>query len=207
MILKHLINPKPTIILFFIGFCLAFACAPLLLTDIQTLFLHTWMPTFLVFTLGLIITSFHALGLNNLIYEKNVIKKDNLVLGFVYVLLCTPFYNTVSAWFISFFLLFYINYLFESYQKDYPLSQIFNAAFILSILSFFYPNIILLIILIIITGINYDKVFMNDANSIVHWNCPDFFKETEGKFSAVMNDGCYEWVSRSIKKYGDFLSE
>lgn len=158
MILKHLINPKPTIILFFIGFCLAFACAPLLLTDIQTLFLHTWMPTFLVFTLGLIITSFHALGLNNLIYEKNVIKKDNLVLGFVYVFLCTPFYNTVSAWFISFFLLFYINYLFESYQKDYPLSQVFNASFILSLLSFFEPAIIILLPLIIISGVNFDNI-------------------------------------------------
>ena len=158
MILKQLINPKPTIILFFIVFCLAFAFVPLLLNDIQTLFLHSWAPTYLVIILGLIITSFHALGLNNLMYEKNVIKKDNLVLGFVYVLLCTPFYNTVSAWFISFFLLFYINYLFESYQKSYPLSQVFNASFILSLLSFFDPNIIVLLPLIIISSINFDNM-------------------------------------------------
>ena len=90
MILKYLINPKPTIILFFIVFCIAFTFIPLLLNDIQTLFLHSWLPTYLVLILGLIITSFHALGLNNLIYEKNVIKKDNLVLGFVYVFLCAP---------------------------------------------------------------------------------------------------------------------
>ena len=111
MILKHLINPKPTIILFFVVFCLFFAFAPLLLNDIQTLFLHSWMSSYLVFILGLIITFFHALGLNNLIYEKNIIKKDNLVLGFVYVLLCTPFYNTISAWFISFFLLFFLIFM------------------------------------------------------------------------------------------------
>ena len=88
MILKHLINPKPTIILFFVVFCLAFAFTPLLLNDIQTLLLHSWVPAYLVFILGLVIPSFHALGLNNLIYEKNVIRKDNLVLGFVYMFLC-----------------------------------------------------------------------------------------------------------------------
>ena len=158
MILKHLINPKPTIILFFIIFCIAFALVPLLNNHLNVLFSHNWVSAYVVFFLGLIITFFHALGLNNLVYEKNIIKKDNLVLGFVYVLLCTPFYNTVSAWFISFFLLFYINYLFESYQKDYPLSQFFNAAFILSILSFFCPIIIVLIPLIIISGINFDNI-------------------------------------------------
>ena len=158
MILKHLINPKPTIILFFIIFCIAFALIPLLNNHLNVLFSHNWVSAYVVFILGLIITFFHALGLNNLVYEKNIIKKDNLVLGFVYVLLCTPFYNTVSAWFISFFLLFYINYLFESYQKDYPLSQFFNAAFILSILSFFCPVIIVLLPLIIISGINFDNI-------------------------------------------------
>ena len=158
MILKHLINPKPTIILFFIVFCIAFALIPLLNNHLNVLFSHNWVSAYVVFILGLIITFFHALGLNNLVYEKNIIKKDNLVLGLVYVLLCTPFYNTVSAWFISFFLLFYINYLFESYQKDYPLSQFFNAAFILSILSFFCPIIIVLLPLIIISGINFDNI-------------------------------------------------
>ena len=158
MILKHLINPKPTIILFFIVFCIAFALIPLLNNHLNVLFSHNWVSAYVIFILGLIITFFHALGLNNLVYEKNIIKKDNLVLGFVYVLLCTPFYNTVSAWFISFFLLFYINYLFESYQKDYPLSQFFNAAFILSLLSFFCPIIIVLLPLIIISGINFDNI-------------------------------------------------
>ena len=157
MILKYLINPKPTIILFFIVFCVVFAFIPLL-NNPQTILLHNWMPTYLVVILGLIITSFHALGLNNLIYEKNIIKKDNLVLGFIYVLLSTPFYSAVNAWFISFFLLFYINYLFESYQKDYPLSQVFNSSFVISLLSFFEPNIIILLPLIIISGINFENL-------------------------------------------------
>jgi len=158
MILKQLINPKPTIIIFFIAFCFSFLCIPLFYHDIQNVFSHDWMSPYLIFLVGLIIPSLHALGLNNLIYEKNIIKKDNLVLGFVYILFCTPFFNTVNAWFISFFLLFFMNYLFESYQKDYPLSQIFNASFILSVLSFFKPTIIILAPLIIVSGINFENI-------------------------------------------------
>jgi len=111
-----------------------------------------------VLLLGLLITSFHALGLNNLIYEKNIIRKDNLVLGFVYLLICTPFVNTLTEWFVSFLLLFFLNYIFESYQKEYPFSQIFNAFFILSILSFIFPNLLYLALLIIISGINYSNL-------------------------------------------------
>ena len=129
MLLKHLINPKPKIIVFFIVFCIVFISIPLLNNDVSILFSHSFWPSYLVFILGLGITFFHALGLNNLVYEKNIIKKDNLVLGFVYVSLCAPFYNSVNTWLISFILLFYINYLFDNYQKDYPLSEIFNATF------------------------------------------------------------------------------
>ena len=54
-------------------------------------------------------------------------------------------------------------------------------------------------------GIEYDQVCIVDADTIVHPNCPDFFKETENKFAVVQSDGCYEWVGRSIKNYGDYL--
>ena len=54
-------------------------------------------------------------------------------------------------------------------------------------------------------GIKYDQILMVDADTIVHPNCPNFFKETENKYCGVMNDGCYEWVSRSIKNYGNYL--
>ena len=39
---------------------------------------------------------------------------------------------------------------------------------------------------------------MVDADTIVHPDCPNFFKETDHRYSGVMNDGCYEWVTRSI---------
>lgn len=42
---------------------------------------------------------------------------------------------------------------------------------------------------------------MVDADTIVHPNCPNFFKLTDYKFSAVHNDGDYDWVIRSIENY------
>ena len=52
-------------------------------------------------------------------------------------------------------------------------------------------------------NIDYNQILMVDADTINHPDCPDFFKETEGKYCGVMNDGCYEWVIRSIDKYHD----
>ena len=118
MFLKHLINPKTTIILFFIAFSIVFSCIPLIQFSIQEVFYHEWAPPFIVLLLAILIPSLHALGLNNVIYEKNIIRKENLILGFVYLLICTPFVNTLTEWFVSFFLLFFLNYIFESYQKN-----------------------------------------------------------------------------------------
>jgi len=53
--------------------------------------------------------------------------------------------------------------------------------------------------------IKYNQVLMVDADTIVHPDCPNFFKETENKYCGVMNDGCYEWVNRSISGFGDEL--
>lgn len=54
-------------------------------------------------------------------------------------------------------------------------------------------------------NIDYDQVLVVDADTIVHPDCPDFFQETDYKLSAVNNEGCYEWVNRSIQNYGDFI--
>lgn len=50
-------------------------------------------------------------------------------------------------------------------------------------------------------NINYDQVLMVDADTIVHPNCPNFFNETHNKFSAIINNGCYEWTNRSIREW------
>ena len=54
-------------------------------------------------------------------------------------------------------------------------------------------------------NIKYDQVLMVDADTIVHPNCPNFFQETDHKYCGVMNDGCYEWVTRSIRDFNQEL--
>ncbi len=156
MFLKKLINPKPTIIIFFILSVILFILTPVLNNEFNSLFRHEWMSSYLVFIITLLISSFHALGINNLVYEKGIIKKNNLVIAFVYLCLIIPLNISIEIYFASFFSLFFLNFLFESYQKEYPLKQFFNAGIILSVISFISPNIILLAPLVIITVINYE---------------------------------------------------
>tara|TARA_R110002020_G_scaffold406604_1_gene616744 strand:- start:3279 stop:4043 length:765 start_codon:yes stop_codon:yes gene_type:complete len=54
-------------------------------------------------------------------------------------------------------------------------------------------------------NIDYNQILMVDADTIVHPDCPNFFEETEYRYCGVINDGCYEWVTRSIKNFGDEL--
>ena len=53
--------------------------------------------------------------------------------------------------------------------------------------------------------IDYKQILMVDADTIVHPNCPNFFDETDEKYCGVRVDGCYEWVLRSIRGFGDKL--
>ena len=53
--------------------------------------------------------------------------------------------------------------------------------------------------------VEYEQVLIVDADTIIHPNCPNFFNETKGKFGVTVNNGCYEWVTRSIKQWGDNL--
>jgi hypothetical protein len=129
-----------------------------------------------VFLLGLLLPAFNALGINNLIYEKNIIRKDNLVLGFIFLLLCTPFVNTVTEWIISFFLLFFLNSILETYQKEHPFAQVFNTGIIISIFSFIFPNLLSLMLLILISGINYSNLnWRNLCISCIGIALPYFF--------------------------------
>lgn len=50
-------------------------------------------------------------------------------------------------------------------------------------------------------NIEYNQVLIVDADTIIHPECPDFFKLTNNLFTSQLNDGCYEWVNRSIKSH------
>lgn len=52
--------------------------------------------------------------------------------------------------------------------------------------------------------IDYDQVLIVDADTIIHPQCRNIFDFSDG-FTAVMNDGSYEWVLRSIREWGDAL--
>lgn len=54
-------------------------------------------------------------------------------------------------------------------------------------------------------NIKFDQVLLVDADTIIHPDCPNFFKETNHEFSGVVNMGCYEWVTRSIRDWGKEL--
>jgi len=204
MLLKHLINPKPSIILLFFVFCVVFAVLPLLESELSILFKHLYLPPIVILFAAIIIPFLLSTGLNNLIYEKNIIRKDNLVVGVVFILISCTFVNNIAAWVSVFLMLFLFNFLLESYQKDIPFSQFYNASFILAILTFIYPNLICLTLLFIISGINYSNlnwriiftiflglitpyffyfvfVFVTDAPFVI----PEFFNFSQISFSPI----------------------
>jgi hypothetical protein len=51
------------------------------------------------------------------------------------------------------------------------------------------------------SDINYDQVLIVDADTIVHPDTPNFFKLTDHKLAAVHNEGCYDWIIRSMENY------
>ena len=53
--------------------------------------------------------------------------------------------------------------------------------------------------------IEYNQILLVDADTIIHPECPNFFKETNNKFGVTIVNGCYEWVTRSIKQWGNTL--
>jgi len=54
-------------------------------------------------------------------------------------------------------------------------------------------------------NIDYDQILIVDADTIVHPDCPNFFNETDGKYSAVRNNGSFEWVRRSMDGFSKTL--
>jgi len=52
--------------------------------------------------------------------------------------------------------------------------------------------------------VDYENVALVDVDTMVHWDCPNFFDEANGEFSAVQDKFFIEWSHRSIKGYQDF---
>ena len=54
-------------------------------------------------------------------------------------------------------------------------------------------------------NIEYDQVLMVDCDTIIHPDTPNFFEMTEHKYTAVLDNGCWEWTGRSLRHYGDLF--
>ena len=76
----------------------------------------------------------------------------------MYLFFCVPFYDCVNEWFVSFFLLFFLKYLFDCYQKDDPFRQIFNTGLIIGLLTLLHPNVFIFSFMIIVTCLNFGNI-------------------------------------------------
>lgn len=158
MFLSRLKTTSPITIIFYMLLAVLFCFLPVFQHAIDDLYSHTFFKSTTVFLLGILLPVLQSVGLNNLIYEKDVIKKSSLVVAPVFLLLCTPFLSQVDAWIVSFLLIFYLNTIFACFQKDKPFSLAFNANFLLSTITLFYADIILLFPLIIVAFITYNNL-------------------------------------------------
>jgi len=158
MFLKNFKKTSPFSIVFFVIFSVIFCLIPILYNEIDEVYYHSFFSSLTVFVLSFFLPLFQSVGLNNLTYEKDVIKKNNLVLAPIFILLGTPYISNLDGWIISFTLLFYLNTLFSAYQKDRPFSHSFNANFILGLIGIFYSEILLLFPLIIVVLIIFSNL-------------------------------------------------
>tara|TARA_Y100001968_G_scaffold333548_1_gene397127 strand:+ start:947 stop:1834 length:888 start_codon:yes stop_codon:yes gene_type:complete len=117
-------------------------------------------PYFRIISLILssLLTTFFSIALNNLIYEKDVIKKSNFVLAFVFLLINTPFVTNYKMMIFSFFLLMFLGNLFNLYKQKQPYSIVFNAGIILSVLSFYLSYTLMLFPLIILSTLVFRNI-------------------------------------------------
>ena len=142
MILKSLKNSHSYLIILFIIFGLLFFSVSIFTLEFKNIDNVFPFYSFILLFFCVIVTILHCISLNNLIYEKDVIKKPNFVIAVVFLLMNTTFIINLKMILFSFGLLLFLYYLFSLYKQKHPFSLIFNAGIILSILSIFIPNII-----------------------------------------------------------------
>ena len=176
MILKSLKNSHSYLIILFLLFSIFFFVPSFFTSQFQ--YIENKFPFYsiLLVVISAILTFFHSIGLNNLIYDKDIIKKPNFVLAFVFLLLNTTFVTNHKMMLISFVLLFFLNFLLQLYKQKQPFSIVFNAGILLSILSFYLPNILLLSPIILISTLIFRNInWRINTISILSLFVPYFF--------------------------------
>ena len=176
MILKSLKNSHSYLIILFLLFTILFFVPSFFTSQFQNIEKKFPFYSILLILISAILTFFHSVGLNNLIYDKDIIKKPNFVLAFVFLLLNTTFVTNHKMMLISFVLLFFLNFLLQLYKQKQPFSIVFNAGILLSILSFYLPNILLLFPIILISTLIFRNInWRINTISILSLFVPYFF--------------------------------
>ena len=142
MILKSLKNSHSYLIVFFIIFSLLFFSTSIFTLEFKNIDNIFPLSSLILLFFCFIVTILHSIALNNLIYEKDVIKKPNFVIAIVFLLMNTTFVINLKMILFSFCLLLFLYYLLSLYKQKQPFSLIFNAGIILSILSIFIPIVL-----------------------------------------------------------------
>ena len=155
MLLETLINPKPKTTVYFAVISFLFLAIPSLEVSLVNSYSEFSYP-YLIFFSSILILLLHAFGLNNLIYNNNIIKKENLIIATVFISLNTFIIGVFKDLISSFLLLFFVNKLFESYQKEYPFNEIFICSLIISLLVIINSIMVLLLPLIVISGLIFN---------------------------------------------------
>ena len=128
MIIEKLINSKTQTVIFFFIVSIIYLLLPLLkLFELNSETIKIFNLIFSSATLF-----FSSLYLTNIIFEKSIIKKNNIVVPIVFLALCMPLVNFNFLMIGNLILLISLNEGFNLYQKTNPFTNLFNCSFAIS---------------------------------------------------------------------------
>ena len=128
MIIEKLINSKTQTVIFFFIVSVIYLLLPLLkLFELNSETIKIFNLIFSSATLF-----FSSLYLTNIIFEKSIIKKNNIVVPIVFLALCMPLVNFNFLMIGNLILLISLNEVFNLYQKTNPFTNLFNCSFAIS---------------------------------------------------------------------------
>jgi hypothetical protein len=116
----------------------------------QLFFENKWLASLFSFSLCLLT----AMGLNNLITEKGVLKYNTILPATILLVSASPFAFS-PVWISQFILLFVLGKLLSMYQKDRVYAELYDSGLLIGIASLFYPPTLPLFFLIYIANIIY----------------------------------------------------
>ena len=128
MIIEKLINSKTQTVIFFFIVSIIYLLLPLLkLFELNSETIKIFNLIFSSATLF-----FSSLYLTNIIFEKSIIKKNNIVVPIVFLALCMPLVEFNFLMIGNFILIISLNEVFNLYQKTNPFANLFNCSFAIS---------------------------------------------------------------------------